>query len=216
MMNGDEPVNTAGWIKFLAGVIAILAAKYLPSLGMTDAQALTLAGMAFGVISWVFTRLSRIKVAPLSKIARVMGPDERAALMAKLASAPPRSAAVTMLVLLAALVAITGCAGSFEEAAKPRMMLGTAAPPRDQHHCDSLDSDHQLFTRAAWADGIVSGGTGVAAGIVSDKGWRIGLASTAGAFAALAVAATKFSSDAATEWAQDCSDAPTPAVGDAQ
>lgn len=67
----EQPVQNAAIVKFVAGIIAMLAAKYLPSLGITDVQALAAAGIVFGGVSWIITRVTKSKVAPLSKMARL-------------------------------------------------------------------------------------------------------------------------------------------------
>lgn len=77
----DEPVLNATAVKFIAGMIAMLAAKYLPTLGLTDMQAMTIATSAWGAISLVVGFVTRKKVIPTAKLAALM-PDAHKSYMA--------------------------------------------------------------------------------------------------------------------------------------
>lgn len=89
----DEPVQNAAIVKFIAGVIAILAAKYLPKAGMSDELSMTLAIGVYGIIATVVTRITRSKVTPMAKLERVsagmLGEPEHRNLMAAMSVKKP-------------------------------------------------------------------------------------------------------------------------------
>lgn len=97
---------------------------------------------------------------------------------------PPSSATSVLLILL--VLSSVACAGTFEEAGKPRVALGTAAPVPGPATCSSLDTEHRNWSASAEASMVLSGAAGLVSIPVpsSDNGARIGLVSGAVASAA--------------------------------
>ena len=79
----DEPVQNGAAVHVLAGVIAMLAAKYLPTLGVTDVQAMTIAGSIFAAVVALWSRfVTRAKVVPMTKVESRLAAAHPAALAA--------------------------------------------------------------------------------------------------------------------------------------
>jgi hypothetical protein len=123
-------------------------------------------------------------------------------------------------ILVIAVLALPGCCATLEESrtaaiAQHRSMvtLGAAVPARDQRHCDAIDSDHTLFIRGAWVNGLVAGGAGTAAGFIqgtneTSRDVRIGLGITAAVTASLAAASAGYAAKSAADWASECGSGP--------
>ena len=74
---------------------------------------------------------------------------------------------------------LPGCAGTFEEASKPRLALGKAALPPDPTVCLSLSTASRNWTASTEAADVLSGAAGLVAIPVTDNNARIGLISGA-------------------------------------
>lgn len=98
-----------------------------------------------------------------------------------------------------------GCAGSFEEAARPNLRLSTVVPAPSRDQCQALDTAHRNWSASAEASGFVAGATGIATIPVKSDTGRIILASGTVLAGAWAVFSTTEASGAATSWARDCS-----------
>lgn len=102
---------------------------------------------------------------------------------------------------LALAFALSGCAGSFEEARAPHIKLG--APPLSER-CQSLDSMHRTWGAGAKGSGFLAGMSGLATIPDESKEARIGLAAGAVAMGAVAVTSVFVSEDAATSFVREC------------
>ena len=116
--------------------------------------------------------------------------------------------ASTFLLALTILFALTlcGCAGSFEEAAKPRLAMHAAAAPRDAARCASLDDGHRAWSAVAKGSAFLASGSGLSViPIPSDeKTARIAVASGAVVAAGLAAVSVFVADDFAAAWSREC------------
>jgi hypothetical protein len=109
--------------------------------------------------------------------------------------------------------ALTGCAGSFEEA---RVARPTGAPGPaglkvtllgagvDRGECIALDGTHRAWGGVAKGAGVVAAGLGALEVPDMGKNARIGFGAGALAMGGVAAASVFISEDAATSWARDC------------
>ena len=116
---------------------------------------------------------------------------------------PPSSTSSVLLVFL--LFGVVGCAGTFEEAGKPRVALGPTAPAPDPATCSSLDAQHRNWSASAVGAMLLSGTAGIVSIPVpsSDNGARIGLVSGAVAAAAWGAVSEVEASGTATSYIAD-------------
>lgn len=82
MNTENEPVRNASIVKFVAGVIAMLAAKYLPALGLSEEQSFALATILFGFVVTVTAKITRSKVYPVAKVEAALKSEHPAAFAA--------------------------------------------------------------------------------------------------------------------------------------
>lgn len=107
--------------------------------------------------------------------------------------------------------ALSGCAGSFEEARPPRSIPSNATVEQAAAivsvtaRCQQLDDDASRYSGAAKFWGALAGGSGISTIPADDKGWRIGLATGAAVSAALAIAADALAHGSAVEYVKECS-----------
>jgi hypothetical protein len=109
------------------------------------------------------------------------------------------------------LLCLTGCAGSFEEAATPHhvsvsVSAVVAGPAEDPAYCRALDAAHRNWGAAAKGSAAIAGGAGIATIPLpaDDKTLRLTFASVGIGFAALAAFSVFESEGAAVSWARDC------------
>jgi len=81
----DEPVLKDGAKQLIVTVIAWLAAKYVPGLDLDAAQVNAFALAVLGVVTVVWSFLTRGKVVPVKKLEAALPPEQHQAVMAALA-----------------------------------------------------------------------------------------------------------------------------------
>jgi hypothetical protein len=105
-----------------------------------------------------------------------------------------------------ALLLITGCAGSFEEAKLAGVdtaRRGAVAAPSER--CQSLDDQHRIWGGIGKGAAVLAGAEGIATWPVKDDRIETGLAIGAGVSAAMAAGAVYVSEQAGESWARECS-----------
>lgn len=120
-------------------------------------------------------------------------------------SSPDTLRAGSALLCLLALAAITGCAGSFEEAklagVSPQARAA-AAPPSAR--CMSLDNQHRVWGAVGKGTAVLAGAEGLSTIVTDNEKLQTGLAIGALATGAISATAVYVSEDAATSWAREC------------
>jgi hypothetical protein len=115
------------------------------------------------------------------------------------------STAAAALLLLIALPATTGCAGSLEEAKlaglNPQARVATPAPSA---RCQSLDNQHRVWGAVGKGAAVLAGAEGISTWPVQNQSAETALAIGAGVTAAVAATAEYLSEDASATWAREC------------
>jgi hypothetical protein len=124
--------------------------------------------------------------------------------------APP--AALLLVLCLASVPALSGCAGSFELARHggqaERVTLaaaGVPVTPADRAHCEAVDDRRQVWSALAKAGAALTGASGLAAIPTDDQRARVAIAAGAVAVGAFTAAAIAVADGAGAEWARECS-----------
>lgn len=124
-------------------------------------------------------------------------------------SIPPPKGGPIGLALLSITLALSGCAGSFEEARlagrTPAVVRARASQPSD--YCSSLDGKQMVWHAVAAGAGALSGASGLTAIPVGGDA-RVGLIAGSVTLSATAALAVVLADAASTAWARDCAEQP--------
>lgn len=108
--------------------------------------------------------------------------------------------------VLLALLLLSSCAGSFEEARSSHAAAVSFRAAAVEDHCQSLDTAHRTWDAIAKTAGFLSGGSGLAEiPFGTDKDLRLGLAIGTVGMASVAVFAEVESQGFSSSWAKECS-----------
>ena len=115
------------------------------------------------------------------------------------------SKAAALLLLLVALPATTGCAGSLEEARFAGLNpQARAAAPAPSARCQSLDNQHRTWGAIGKGAAVLAGAEGISTWPVQGQSAETALAISAGVTAAVAATAVYISEDVGTTWTREC------------
>lgn len=100
-------------------------------------------------------------------------------------------------------LALEGCGGTFEEAARTATPKAKASPPSDR--CIQLDDRHASWGLVAKGSAFGAGASGIATIPPKSEEAKAGLAIASVVFGVIAASASFASDAAATSWARECS-----------
>jgi len=116
---------------------------------------------------------------------------------------PP--ATMRSLTLLLALLALTGCATTFEESRLAGAPRAAAPSPSDIAYCRNLDSSRTTWGAIAKGSAALAGTSGIGALEVDGRDAQLAVAGAALGVGTLAVVAVYVSESKGAAWVRDCS-----------
>jgi len=117
--------------------------------------------------------------------------------------APGTLSGVKPVLAFALTLALTGCAGSFEEARAPKR-VGSAPPPSAR--CITLDDRRAFWGGTSKFTGALSGASGLATIPIKDEDTRLGFITGSAVLAAVAIGSNFVSDSAGESWVRECSE----------